>query len=208
MTTQGAGQQPPAFLNEIERQPASADRLTQIKAKVAELRDKAQELADLEARVETVKAEKLTLETVTLPDMLAAVGMDNFGLEAEGNNPAYDLKIEPLVRANIAAGWDEAKRQAGFEVLRQLNGESLIKTVVTFEFDPKERAAAKEFVERVFDELGYEGKEALSVNHNSMASWLKAEVNANPPRVPSPAQLQAIGGFVGKTAKIKKRREN
>jgi hypothetical protein len=40
-----------------------------------------------------------------------------------------------------------------------------------------------------------------------MAAWLKAEVSADPPRVPSPAQLQAIGGFVGRTVKIKKRKE-
>ena len=40
-----------------------------------------------------------------------------------------------------------------------------------------------------------------------MASWLKAEVNADPPRVPTPSQLEAIGGFVGRTVKIKKRKE-
>lgn len=199
---------PPAFLADVEHQAPSADRLTQIKNKVAELRDLTQTLADLEARVEETKAAKLTLETTTLPDMMAAAGMDKFGLEAEGNNPAYDAKVEPLVRANIAAGWDEPKREAGFAVLRQLGGESLIKTVVTFEFDPKDRAAAKEFTERVFDELGYEGKEALSVNHNSLASWLKAEVNAKPePRMPSTDQLAAIGAFVGRTVKIKKRPE-
>lgn len=197
----------PAFLNDVDRQAPSVDRLMAIKEKVAALRDKTMEVSDLEERLEKAKAEKLQLETVTLPDMLQAVGMDRFGLEAEGNNPAYDLTIEPLVRANIAAGWEEPKRQAGFAVLEQLGGGSLIQTTVTFEFPKGEYAEAKQFVEDAFDKLGYEGQMKLAVNHNSMASWLKAEVQADPPRVPSPQQLLAIGGFVGKTAKIKKRKE-
>lgn len=196
----------PAFLNNVEPQAPSTDRLSAIKAKVAELRDLTLELKDLEERLEQTKGKKTALETVTLPDMLTAVGMDKFGLEAEGNNPAYDLSVEPLVRANIAAGWEEERRQKGFDVLRQIGGEQLIKTVISFEFDPKERAEAKEFMEKC-DAMGYIGDEKLSVNHNSMASWLKAEVRAEPPRVPSPAQLEAIGGFVGRTCKIKKRRE-
>ena len=187
-------------------QPPSADRLTQIKDKVAELRDLAMELKDLEERVEAAKAKKTTLETVTLPDMMTAAGMNKFGLEAEGNNPAYDASVEPLVRANIAASWPEDKRNKGFQVLHQLKGESLIKTIVQFEFDPCDRKEAKEFIEKC-DALGFIGEEKLSVNHNSMASWLKAEVNADPPRVPTPSQLEAIGGFVGRTVKIKKRKE-
>jgi hypothetical protein len=198
----------PAFLNDAPRAAPSADRLTEIKNKVAELRDLTLEIQTLEERLEQVKGSKLVLETTTLPDMMQAAGMNSFGLEAEGNNPAYDANIEPLIRANIAAGWEEPKRQAGFQVLEALGGQSLIKTVVTFEFGGSERAAAKEFAERVFDEHGYEGNEALSVNHNTLASWLKSEVTAKPePRVPSPAQLLAIGGFVGRTVKIKKRKE-
>jgi hypothetical protein len=198
----------PAFLNDVQPQAPSTDQLATIRAKLAEARDVQMQIADLEERLATAKATHLQLTTTTLPDMMAAARLDSLGLEAEGNNPAYDCKIEPLIRANIAASWDEPKRRAGFETLTALGGQSLIKTVVTFEFDPDERAAAKEFVERVFDEHGYEGKEQLSVNHNSMASWLKAEVTAKPePRVPSPAQLQAIGGFVGRVVKIKKRAE-
>lgn len=198
----------PAFLNDVQRAAPSADRLTEIKNKVAELRDLTLEIQTLEERLEQTKGLKVALETTTLPDLMQAAGMNSFGLEAEGNNPAYDAKIEPLIRANIAAGWDEPKRQAGFQVLKELNGESLIKTVVTFEFGGKERAEAKEFIEKAFDLLGYEGKEQLAVNHNSMAAWLRAEVSADPPRVPSPAQLLAIGGFVGRTVKIKKRKES
>jgi len=195
----------PTFLNDVEPQAPSADRLTAIKAKVAELRDLTQELKDLEDRLEETKGKKTALETVTLPDMMTAAGMDKFGLEAEGNSPAYDASVEPLVRANIAAGWEEERRQKGFEVLRKIGGEQLIKTVVMFEFDPKDRAEAREFMEKC-DAMGFIGEEKLAVNHNSMASWLKAEVNAQPPRVPTPAQLEAIGGFVGRTVKIKKRR--
>jgi hypothetical protein len=197
--------QPPAFLADTTPQAPSADRLTAIKAKVAELRDTAMEVADLEERLEKAKATKLNLETVVLPDMLQAVGMDKFGLEAEGNNPAYDLTIEPLVRANIAASWDEPKRKAGFAVLEQLGGGALIKTTVVFEFGGPERTEAKAFIENVFDEFGYEGEEKLTANHQSLGSWLKEEAKAG--RVPSPQQLQAIGGFVGRTAKIKKRKE-
>lgn len=203
----GAPTSAPAFLQTVERQAPSADRLEQIKAKVAELRDTVQTLKDLEERIEQVKATKLALETTTLPDMLSAVGMDKFGLEADGNNPAYDLTVEPLIRANIAAGWEEPKRRAGFAVLEQLGGAALIKTVVTFEFSGEDREEAKKFVEDAFDKLGYEGKEALSANHNSLASWLKAEVKADPPRVPTTDQLNAIGGFVGRTVKLKKRAE-
>jgi len=197
----------PAFLHDAPRAAPSADLLTQIKTKVAELRDATLEIQDIEQRLETAKAAKTVLETVTLPDLMSQASMDKFGLEAEGNNPAYDAKVEPLIRANIAAGWEEPKRQAGFAVLTTLGGETLIKTQIIFEFDAKDRAAAKEFVERVFDATGHEGSEKLSVNHATMASWLKNEVQADPPRVPTPEQLQAIGGFVGRIAKIKRRPE-
>lgn len=198
--------QAPAFLNNVERQGPSADRLEAIQAKLREARDKKQEHADLEARAAECKKQLDALLNETLPDMLSAVSMDKIGLQAEGNNPAYDCKIEPLIRANIAAGWEPALRAKGFATLEKIGGEGLIKTTVTFQFDAKDRASAKEFVENVFDEFGYEGTEALSVNHNTLASFLKAEVQADPPRVPTPEQLADIGGFVGRTLKMKERK--
>ena len=153
MTAPQSGQAP-AFLNDLERQAPTGDRLEAIRNKLREARDKTVEHAELEARAKQVKAELDALLQTTLPDMLSAVSMDKIGLEAEGNHPAYDCKIEPLIRANIAASWEPAKRDAGFEVLKQLGGESLIKTVVTFEFDPKDREAATQFLEDAFDKLG------------------------------------------------------
>lgn len=206
MTDQPAPGAVPAHM--LGRAPSapSADRLTEIRDLLRKARDGTQSVADLEARLTEEKAALENLLTVTLPDAMTAVSMNSFGLEAEGNSPAYDAKIEPNIRANIAASWPPEKRAAGFQMLEALGGESLIKTVVTYEFGGKDRKAAKEFIERVFDSEGLEGVEALSVNHATLGSWLKSEVKADPPRVPTPAQLEAIGGFVGRKVKIKERK--
>jgi len=194
--------QPPAALlaAAAERPEAlpSEDRLLALRAKVAEARDLEQDKADLEQRLKDTNIALQKLYFKDLPDMFDELGIPLIELAPEGNHPGVKAKAEPYYRANIAADWDEPRRQAAFGYLVDSGNGDLIKTEVITNFPRGAHQEAMAFADSARDNgLSVTIKE--SIPHSTLTSWLKESVEKHgivPP-------LETIGATVGRVVKLK-----
>lgn len=183
------------------------DRLRRVRDKVALVRDLVAQVADLEARKTAANKQLQDLYFKELPDLFAEVGTDHLGLEAEGNLPAVDAKLKPYYKANIAADWPPEQRRAGFDFLREQKAADLIRTVVTVEFGRGEEEDAKNLTDMLKD-FGYTYSVGEAVPWNTLTAWLREQTERmrRGGKEFTPAQLDKIGGRVGKVVEVKPRR--
>lgn len=220
--------QPPAALAAAVKRDRTApaeDSLERVRVILRTARDKDREVNDLETRLKEVKAQVLELKQKTLPDLYDEVGIDNLGLPAEGNLPAYDCKLENFYHANISADWEEEKRQAAFSYLDDLtvaevipgkknkdgspatrqvsaNAGDLIKTTYTVLLPRGNRKKALD-VEKALQKLGVDIVSKLEVPWNTLTAWVKEQVekhNTTP-------NLEVLGATVGRVVKLKERKD-
>lgn len=196
---------PPAALAAAVRRDKvapSESSLERVRAILREARDKDREIADLEERTKTAKAVVLDLKQKKLPDIYDEVGIDNLGLPAEGNMPAYDCPLEPYYHANISVDWEEDKRAAAFAYLDGINAGDLIKSVFIVALPRGNRKIALA-VEKALGKLRVEFTTDLSVPWNTLTAWVKEQVEK---RNTTP-NLDLIGATVGRVVKLKQRKE-
>jgi hypothetical protein len=97
----------------------TTDLLTTITAAGLEARDITLEVESLELRIKELNAQLHVLTRETLPDLMSQAHLSKFTLEAQGNNPAYEITARPYIRANIAASWPAEKRAEAFQWLTE-----------------------------------------------------------------------------------------
>lgn len=173
------------------------DLLLQIKRSAQSLRDKKQEIKNIEERLSSAKEDLRTITRSTLPDLMAQAGMPRLTIQAEGNNPAYEIKVQPFARASIAASWPHEKREEAFSWLDEHGHGDLIKTVIAIELPKEERLGALELIGKLRG-LGFEPTIEQAVHHGTLSKWLKEMIKRGQ-MVP----LDIIGGDVGTEATIK-----
>lgn len=120
----------------------STDKLQEIRQKAAALRDLRLQKEQLEADVAATGKAILDLQQRELPELMLEVGIDNLGLEAEGNYPAYDLALKPYYHANI--GVDNPDADQAYNWLIKHGHGDLIKHqfIITFTRGEEKQAAA------------------------------------------------------------------
>lgn len=195
----------PALQAKIKADKASArgpseDRLEKVRAGLRQARDKEREASDLEARARELRGEVVTLTQQTLPDLFDEAGIDNLGLSAEGNLPAYDCKLGPFYHANIAAEWPEEKRTAAFNYLAEQGAEDLIKSLIIVALPRGERKLAQR-VEEGLRKAGVPFTTKLDVAWNTLTAWVREQVE----KQQTTPKLDLIGGNVGRVVKLKER---
>ncbi len=176
----------------------SADILKKLAAKTAELRDTELEIENLTERLKALNGRKYSIEREELPELMSEAGVDKIGIPAQGNMPAYDLKLAPYYTANIAAGWDPERRQRGFKYLEDNGAGDLIKTQIVISLPREEHDQAKALADQLSD-YSPEIKEA--VHSATLTSWLKEKSEAG-----EDVELDLIGGQVGTIVKPKPRK--
>lgn len=180
----------------------SEDRLEKVRIVLRSARDKDREINDLEARTKELKAQVLELKQKTLPDIYDEASIDNLGLPAEGNLPAYDCKLEPYYHANISADWEPEKREAAFAYLDKTGSGDLIKSVYVVALPRGNRKLAIA-VQAALKKLKVDFSTDLSVPWNTLTAWVKEQVekkNTTP-------NLDVLGATVGRVVKLKERKE-
>jgi hypothetical protein len=190
-----------ALLAALDESPARepSDKLDALRQECERLRDDDLEVADLEARLEAVKARRQKRLTETVPDLMDQVGVPEIVIAAAGNKPAARVSIEPYYKANIAADWEEDKRRAAFDWLDADGSGDLIKTVVTVGFPREDRSRALEVVAAI-RKLGVDSIEVgEAVAWGTLTAWLKERHKANGKLPP----LDVLGATIGRVAKIK-----
>jgi hypothetical protein len=195
---------PTAVLVDAERPLAIAPAtLETVRAELAAQRDDQQVLADLEARRKETQARIDKRRFDTLPALLMAAGTDQVGLPAAGNLPAYDARLKPYYRANIAAEWPSEKREAAFDLLEAKQGGDIIKCVVSVEFNREEIDEARTLVQKL-GEAGLIASLKRTVQWNTLTAWFREQVEAH--RGLSGAEMEALGATHGHQVEIKERK--
>lgn len=184
--------------------PTRADKLDELRAACAQLRDTELEKQNIEQRLTEVNQRLVNLRHETLPDLMDEAGVDHIGLPASGNLPPCDAKCEPYYRANIAADWAQERREAAFSALVQEEAEDLIKHTFTVQFGRGEEDAAHSFAELLKGE-GFEYTVGMAVPWATLTAWVKERFQSDTPL--SAAVLETIGATVGRVVKLKPRKE-
>ncbi len=177
---------------------AAEDKLDRVRAVVRRQRDLELEASDLEARLTATKEKLKEMKFVTLPSMMDEAQLYGITLQAEGNLPGYEAKVKPYYKANIAADWDEDRRNAGFDYLVENHAEDLIRVVVSVAFGKKEFQAARELEQRLSN-MGLSPESKMMVPWATLTSWLKeqVEVHGNVP------PLELLGATVARVVELK-----
>jgi hypothetical protein len=180
------------------------DKLEKLQGAVRDLRDRERQVADLEERLKQLKTEISDLRRRTLPEIFAEAHVDRVGLPAEGNQPAIDARLHKEYKAAIPASWPTAKRETAFNTLDELELGNLQKLTFVVTFEAGQRERAEKFHARL-TELNYAFSVTRAVHHATLSAALKERCEAG--QVPSLAQLDSIGGYIGTSVDLKQRRE-
>ena len=194
------------------------DKLEAIQAEAKKARDLEFTIAELEARVKEHRSHLNTIYIETLPQMMMEVGIDHIGLAKEGNYAGYDYKLKKFYRANIAARWDDEKREQGFAYVKRMGAEDLIKTEVVVLFPKGGVALAKKLVAfakkmKVNIKIGKKKiakpvtvEISRGIHSGTLSAWLRELVEKHH-KFPSVADLEKIGGTIGVVVEPEERKE-
>lgn len=181
--------------------PAPTGNLTAAQAAARRYRDLQLTIANLEDQLAAHKRELRTMQFEQLPDLMDQAGVDSLGLPAEGNHPAFDLKLVPFYQASIPAEWSPARREAAFKALSDLGHEDLIKTDITISLPRQERQTALRII-AALEQFQVTPQIRESVHHKTLTAWLQEMFEARNPLPP----LDVIGATIARIVKVKERR--
>jgi hypothetical protein len=200
-----------ALLDEVAPREASEDKLTVIRALIAEGRSLDLEIESMEAALKEKKRERYSLLTERLPKLFEEAGVDKLGIEAENNLPAYDTRLKSFYKAVLPPRDEPERRDAAVEFLRAKNAEDLLKTEVVVEFgrgDDKKFAKLRSFLEKQKMDFSHD----TGVNWNTLTSWMREQFESGRPL--SQAELQKFnkdpetqGAAATHIVELKKRKE-
>jgi hypothetical protein len=205
------GELPRAIAERIaaEDRQQPEDRLTKIREKAKELRDLLDEQEELQAQSEQNASDIVKVRAKELPDLFEEASLNSIDVKAEGNHPGFVARLKPFYRASIPVDMETAKREAAFEHLIERGGGDLIKTTVSFDFPKDSEAEVSNFLQFVREqgealEEGWPSPTVrMTVNHSSLSSWLKEEIESST-RLGKPLpDLSRLNAMVGKIVEIK-----
>lgn len=194
------------------------DALARLQAEARKARDLEFTINSLNEQLKEAKENLHRIYSDTLVRMMDEAGLDHIGLAPEGNYPGKDYHLKNSISANIAAGWTNDKREAGFDYLRKMKAEDIIKTEVVVYFPGGGLEQAKKLLKQVqkLKIVKKIGKKKIAtpvraelskaVPHGTLGAWLRELVEKHK-IVPPPDDLEKIGGYIGRIVKVEERKE-
>ena len=182
--------------------------LKDLSAKAAEMVDLANEIAEMEALLESKKQAYREIEAVTLPDMMVGLGVKEFSLQ-DGSK----ITIKDIVQASLPsqgailkAQGDERdalvdRKHRALEWMRAHGGEAIIKNNVSVDFGKGQDAVADKLV-GFLKEIGVEYDRSTNVHAASLTAYIKEKI-ANGADVP----FDLFGVYTGFKAVLKQPRK-
>lgn len=189
-----------SLIKETPKPKADEGALEKVRASARLLQAAEQRIEHLEELLKSTKAIRNDLRHKALPDLMDEAGIDHIGVPPDGNNPAFDITLKPFYSANIAADWDQKRREAGFFALEGAGAGSLIKTRVTISLPREERSRLTSLLAAI---KGYAFTVEEAVHAQTLTAWVKEQHKAGATLPP----LDVIGATIGRVAAIKERKE-
>lgn len=191
-----------ALLDEMKQDAKPrGDKLDQLRAGAAELRDMEFERESLKTRSEELGRDIKQMKEKTLVDLFDAAGVNVVGIDAAGNLPATTYEMGDYYHANIP----EEHAGEAFEHLRKIGQGDLIKTTFTIGFGLGEDKATDRF-RRSLQKAGIPFSESSGVPWNTLTAWFKVEHKRKPLSAKARTLLGATVGRVVKAVKQKQER--
>ncbi len=193
-----------AMLDELEEQDAATsaapeDKLQLIRDKVRGLRELELTKAQLEEELKAVNIAINDALWSKLPSIMDENGVPSIEIAAEGNKPAYTVRVDDHYKANIP----EANAPDAYALLHKMKSGDLIKTTFTVEFGLRDNAATKKFESLLLKSKVPFGKKQ-NVPWNTLTAWFREEHRKKPL---SARTMELLGASVGRVAKVVKQRE-
>ena len=178
------------------------DALEKIRVKAREAKDLEKNILDYEEMIKQIKVRLANITFNELVDLMQKAGVDNVGVPAQGNMPAFDAKLKDYYSASIPADAPEPFRTAAFAALTKSGNEDLIKTTLIMQFPKEERKRVATFIKRLPKNVTYETK--AMVHKGTLTKWLREYVQE---KKKPPPFLEKINGKVGYIVELKDRKE-
>lgn len=168
---------------------ATIDIYRQLKARRDELQEQLKDVTD------SVRQ----MEDETIPNLMDEAGV--ISLETDD----VDLSLKQIIQANIASGWPEEKRRAGFDYIIELGEGDLIRAEVRVDIDRQDDQLAIErarALARNLEHNGYAATTKEGIPFQTLSAWLRRWIDSGHPL----PDLEKIGGFIGRKAVIKEKK--
>ena len=186
-----------ALMREDAAKPPPADKLDKLRAKVAELRTLEFERDSIAERLAEKGKAIYEMKTKTLVDLFDEAKVDNVGIPAEGNLPAYNVEIGTTVKANIGSP-AEPKVDDYMKAIDYIKKHEpdMVKTTYTVSFGLGEEKKRKTF-ESLLKKNKVDYSSSFGVPWNTLTSWVKGQLEAkkSPP-------LKLLGATVERAAQL------
>lgn len=195
-------QKPPEYLKKKDVPKVPEDKLMELRTLVAQARDIDLQAKQVEEQRKELVHQLNELNRNTIPTLMDGIGVPAITLEADGNYPGVEAKVQPYYKANIAANWPDEKKEAAFKWLDDNGHGDLIKTQYVISLPREDREKAKE-VEKALNKMKVPFEKTLAVPWSTLTAWLKEQVEKHGVLPP----LDLIGGDVGRVVKLTEKKE-
>lgn len=208
-----------AVANAIKAKPRklSSDKLDELKKLAREDRALLQRIENGNKLLKELGEQHTEYKMKKLPELMERLGVPSIEVEGVGNEPPFKAEIKSYYVAGIKADWPDEQKKAGFDYLKSIGHDDLMKNYVSFSF-PKGVSMKEiaEFIKRA-KAIKIEGKKVKGkktflripdaeiergVHWATLTSWLKDQVE-NHKFIPSPSDLEKIGATIGRIVDIK-----
>ena len=179
------------------------DKLEMVRDQIRYIRDLDLRIQNAEEVVKSLQREKHELEFSTLPTLFMENKITAISLEAEGNMPAYEAKINDYYRANIKSDWPQDRKQKAFDWLERHKLADIVKTIFTIEIGRGNAKLTKKIITWLRAQKIPHSK-AQAVAWNTLTMAVKERYRDHKPL--KDTELEIIGATVGKIVKLQPKR--
>lgn len=199
-----------ALMAEDAAKPAPADKVEKVRKAIARVREIELERTSLSERSAALGKEIFEIKTKTLVELFDGAKLEKLGIPAEGNEPAFEMKVAWFYKANIGTV-DKPNTEAGvtdwhksMAYVRKLEPD-LIKTTYEIQFgldEDKKRKVFETFLKK--NKLEY--SENFGVPWTTLTAWLKEQIVERKKKFTG-AQLKMLGATVERVAEVVRQRK-
>jgi len=199
--------QAPSYIKNADTSNITSEAsLEQARKMAKEFFDLEQEIESLEEQLSTKNKEKLELQQRKLPELFNNIQIDRIGLPEDN----VDVVIGPYYKANISTEWPEDRRKKAFDVLEEIDGDEIIRAVLSVEFNTEEYDDAKELFQFIRTQWPKANQHPMklikAVNWATLTSFIREYTEDESTDPLTDEQKEALGATIGVIAKIKKRK--
>lgn len=160
------------------------------------------DVEDLEEQLKQKKTRLYDLETKILPDIMNQIGADVTGVDG------VQIELQRKIHANISKDWEDSRKIAAYDHLREIGGEDLIKQTMIVSAGKGSDEKMIQIAQRVRQMLAEVSLDASlsmepSVQWNTLTSFVKSVLKEGD----MPVDLEVIGATDITVAKIVRKKE-